>query len=374
MAKDIRVGNAQEVVEAVGKANAGDNILLKEGTYIFNAPLTIRRPGTEQTPIKLMDDPADKGRPRFDFSALPEASANNGIVLRTSYWHLKGIDVYKAGHNGLKVQGGLHNLIENCTFFQNFDTGLQLSDGAAYNTVLNCDSYENADSKKENADGFSCKMDVGTGNKFIGCRAWNNMDDGWDGYLRGVDNVNTSYENCWAFMNGVSKDGVVSGGDGNGFKTGGSDDKTLKHNAVYKNCIAAANVADGFDHNSNRGEVSLYNCAAHSNKRNLAFLKASPLSKLTIKNTLVIGPTGSLVADVTDITDNSWQLQRAVADADVQSVDVKQLLQPRKADGTLPEISYLRPAAGSILIDKGTKLALPFSGTAPDIAPFESNQ
>lgn len=54
---------------------------------------------------------------------------------------------------------------------------LQLGGGASHSTILNGDSYYNADSTPENADGFAAKLDVGTGNKFIDCRAWQNLDD-----------------------------------------------------------------------------------------------------------------------------------------------------------------------------------------------------
>ena len=345
-AKDITVKNPQELAAAVKSAAAGDKILLQEGLYKFDASLKISASGNENQRIFMLSDPKNSGRPVFDFSALPEGSSSNGIALKGSYWHIKGIDVVKAGHNGLKIQGS-NNIIEFCTFSQNFDTGVQLADGASNNTILNCDSFENADSKKENADGFAAKTDGGTGNKFIGCRAWNNMDDGWDGYLREANNISTSYENCWAFRNGLAKDGTVTGGDGNGFKTGGSDDKTLKHNAVYKNCIAAANAADGFDHNSNSGEVTLLNCAAYGNKRNLSFSKTSPLAKLTIKNTVVVGPTGSLSADQTDISNNSWQSGKVLSETDVKSTDINQLLKSRKEDGSLPDVDFLKPLAKS---------------------------
>ena len=334
--KDVTVKTPAELLAAVKSAVAGDKLSVESGVYKFNQSLKLAGSGSQSQLIYLLGSPATS-RPVFDFSALPEGSSSNGIILKGNFWHLKGIDVIKAGHNGLKIQGS-NNVVEFCTFSQNFDTGLQMADGASNNTVLNCDSFENADSKKENADGFACKTDVGSGNKFIGCRAWNNMDDGWDGYLREADNISTSYEDCWSFKNGVTKDGVVTGGDGNGFKTGGSDDKTLKHNAIYKNCIAAGNMADGFDHNSNRGEVTLLNCAAFANKRNLSFSKTNPLSKLTIKNTLVIGATGNLFAEQTDISDNSWQSGKTLTEADVKSTDIGELLKARKADG-LPGFS-----------------------------------
>ncbi len=102
---------------------------------------------------------------------------------------------------------GSNNIIEFCCFYENRDTGLQLGGGAANNQIINCDSYYNCDSSQGNADGFSPKMDVGTGNYFYGCRSWQNSDDAYDGYLRGADDVTTTYENCWAFKAGYLKDG-----------------------------------------------------------------------------------------------------------------------------------------------------------------------
>ena len=110
---------------------------------------------------------------------------------------------------------------------------------------INCDSYYNADPSNGNADGFAPKLDVGSGNYFYGCRAWQNSDDGYDGYLRGTNNVNTTLVNCWAFKNGYLKDGSASSGNGNGFKMGGSDDKTLNHNFTIENCLSFQNRVKG---------------------------------------------------------------------------------------------------------------------------------
>ena len=73
-------------------------------------------------------------------------------------------------------------------------------------------------------------MTWAAGNYFYGCRSWKNCDDGWDGYLRGADDVSTTVENCWAFENGYFEDGTDAGvnANGNGFKMGGSDDKLLE--------------------------------------------------------------------------------------------------------------------------------------------------
>lgn len=363
-----RVSTPEELLEAVSNAGPGDSIMVDGGTYEMTARINLSSSGTANEKILLFGDPGD--RPLLDFSSFSEGSSNQGIKLTGSHWYIKGLDVYNAGDNGMQIQGD-ENLIEFCSFFECADTGLQLDNGATNNTILNCDSYNNADASIENADGFAAKLTVGSGTKFIGCRAWQNLDDGWDGYLRGVDNVTTTYENCWAIRNGYLKDGTVGGGDGNGFKTGGSDDKDLSHDATYTRCIAVGNTHDGFDHNSNRGVVEMYHCSAYDNGRNVSFSNSRPLASLTIKNSAVMGDYGTTLATATDVTNNSWQDGITVTEADFQSLDVDQLMAPRKADGSLPDINFMHLVTGSDLIDAGVDVGLDFSGAAPDLGAFE---
>lgn len=366
---DFEVSNYPELREAIYAAQAGDVILVHEGTYAINSRITISTSGAENQLIVLTADPSED-RPKFDFSEMSESSSNQGILLEADFWHMKGIDFFKAGDNGMQIKGS-NNLIEFCTFSECADTGLQIDGGAANNTILNCDSYFNADSSIENADGFACKLTAGTGNKFIGCRAWNNLDDGWDGYLRNSDNITTTYENCWAIRNGLLKDGTVGGGDGNGFKTGGSDDKQLKHNAIYKNCLAIENVVDGFDHNSNRGTVTIYNCTAYNNGKDYNFSNTNPLEQLILKNSLSFGTLGATNATSKDVTNNSWMDGLTVTEEDFQSLEVAQLLAPRKADGSLPDVTFMHLVSGSDLIDQGVDVGLEFNGSAPDQGAFE---
>lgn len=366
---DYTVSTTDELYAALVKVSAGETIFLNGGDYILTSRVSISSSGNSGNEITLLGQ-TDGNRAKLDFSAMPENSSNRGISLSGDYWHIKGIDVFGAGDNGMFISGN-NNLIEFCSFSENSDTGLQIGNGGSNNTILNCDSFFNADSSIENADGFACKMDAGTGNKFVGCRAWQNLDDGWDGYLRGTDNITTTYENCWTIKNGYLKDGTVGGGDGNGFKTGGSDLKDLKHNAIYKNCIAIGNVYDGFDHNSNRGEVTIYNCSAYDNGKNYSFGSTNPLEKLTIKNSNALGDYGSLYAPVMDVTNNSWQNGITATSDDFESIDYSQLIGLRKADGSLPDVTFFHLKAGSDLIDKGVDVGLPFNGVAPDLGAFE---
>jgi hypothetical protein len=56
---------------------------------------------------------------------------------------------------------------------------------------------------------------------------------------------------------------------------------------------------------------------------------------------------------------------------DFASVAVAEALAPRQPDGSLPDVGFMRLAAGSDVIDRGTDVGLPFVGSGPDLGAFE---
>jgi hypothetical protein len=267
---------------------------------------------------------------------------------------------------------GSNNLIERCVFRESYDSGLQLDNGASNNQIINCDSYYNSDPGQGNADGFAVKLNVGSGNYFFGCRSWQNSDDGWDGYLRGANNVTTTLENCWVFMNGYLKDGTPSSGNGNGFKMGGSDQKNLEHNMILKNCLSVDNRVKGFDQNSNKGSMTLYNCTGYRNGTNYSVpLQLDSGKTLEVKNCLALGIPGTLGSFAIQAT-NGWMSPFNVTGADFLSIDTAGIRGDRQADGSLPAINFMHLVQGSPLIDAGTDVGLPCCGSAPDLGCFET--
>ena len=358
------------IAKAVSVAVAGDTIYMRGGSYASSATTSISKTGTAAARFYLLAYPGE--RPVLDFSVMTVSSSNRGINLSGSYWYIRGIDFYHAGDNGMFMSGS-NNIIELCNFYENSDTGLQIGGGGANNKILNCDSYYNADPANGNADGFAAKLDVGTGNYFYGCRAWQNSDDGWDGYLRPSNDVSTTLENCVCYKNGYLKSGSASAGNGNGFKMGGSDAKDLMHNFTLKNCLAVQNRVKGFDQNNNRGSMTLYNCTGYSNGTNYSIPLALNSGKTAIVTNCISAGTGSvnLGSFVVQTTD-SWQSGFTVTNADFISVDATQAIAARNADGSLPTYTFMHLAAGSDLIDRGTNVSLPYTGTAPDLGCFES--
>lgn len=351
----------------------GTTIYVRGGTYAYTAPITISRSGSAGNLFSLLAYPGE--RAFLDFSAMPINGNNRGIRLNGSYWHIKGFDVWRAGDNGMLVQGS-NNIIEFCSFSENYDTGLQLGGGAAHNQIINCDSYYNADLSQGNADGFAPKLDVGTGNYFYGCRAWQNSDDGWDGYMRPRPLVPpvTTMENCWCFQNGYLMTGVPSSGNGNGYKMGGSDSANLSHTMILKNCLSFHNRVKGFDQNNNRGSMTLLNCTSFSNGTNYGMSGSIDNgSVMTLTNCISAAPGGVSLNPGAVITTDSWMSPFVVTNDDFLTVDTTGVRGPRQADGSLPVLTFLHLAPGSDLIDQGTDVGLPYNGVAPDLGCFESD-
>ncbi len=355
--------------KAVSLAGPDTLIYLRGGIYFDSLTIRLNKTGQADKRIKVWAYPGEF--PILDFSKQTVASSSRGIQISHNYWHLKGIEIRNAGDNGIYISGW-YNLIENCSIHDCKDTGLQIGGGGSNNQIINCDSYFNVDPGQGNADGFAPKLDVGTNNYFYGCRAWQNSDDGWDGYMRGNNDVSTILENCWCFMNGYLKDGSPSNGNGNGYKMGGSDDRTLMHNFTLKNCIAFDNRVKGFDQNNNKGSMTLYNCTGYRNGTNYSISSALNTGKTaTIINGVALGSYGSLGSFVVQQT-NSWQSPFVVTNSDFISIDTTGIRGPRQPDGSLPIITFLHLAEGSDLIDAGTIVGLPFNGIAPDLGAFET--
>lgn len=349
----------------------GDKIFVRGGLYLFSSGISISKSGTQSDSCFLLAYPGE--RPILDFSGT--SFGTRGISLTGSYWKIKGFDIRKAGDNGLYISKGGHNLIEFCSFYENSDSGLQLGGGTSDNRIINCDSYYNADPPDYgDADGFAGKLDVGTNNYFCGCRSWLNVDDGWDGYLRGSDDVSTTLENCWTWRNGYFKNGTDAGpnANGNGFKMGGSDDKLAMHNFTLKNCVSFDNKAKGFDQNNNKGSMYIYNCSGYRNGGNNFSVSQSLASGkiLEVKN-CVAADGRAVIAGFAVQSTNSWMAPFIVSSDDFITLDTLGVSGPRKSDGSLPHVSFMHLKQGSDLIDSGSDVGLPFLGKAPDLGAFE---
>ena len=392
-----------------GKLNAGDVLYLLDGQYDLRSTLSISKSGTAD---KMITIAAYEGaKPILDFRQ--QQNKLNGVKVGGDYIHIKGITIRYAGYKGIWLEGARYCILEQLDVYGCCNAGIQLRSGG-YNTVINCDSHDNFDYQDEggNADGFADKQgDACPGNIYIGCRSWNNSDDGWDSFQRVTSGTPTVYINCIAYNNGpatfdltshpratgtdaslscfTGKDlsNFANGGNPNGFKVGG---KGTEHNVEMYRCLAVGHRLKGFDQNNNAGNMKIVNCTAYKNNINYGFGNNYAYT-LDIHNCISLSPTGGsgssyhlATASKGTVTQshNTWNSGFSVSTDDFESLDVEGLiLADRQADGSLPETLLLHlKASATRQIDKGMIYEgfenidiakYPYSGSAPDLGCYE---
>ena len=351
----------------------GDTIYLRGGTYeIFSSGSTgidLTKNGTSENRIYLWNFPGEA--PVLDFNQMSTESGVTGVSLAGDYWHLKGIEITKAKEgtgnsaSGMVITGS-NNILELLDLNRIEGRALLLYSSASDNLVLNCDAHHNYDPLHSggNADGFQAIAVTGVNNRFTGCRSWFNSDDGFDLW---ETEAPITIDNCWALKNGYIPDTPLPAGNGNGFKLGRNS--TGPRHVIYRN-LAVSNLDKGIDHNSSGGGMDIYNNTVFANT-NVSFnIKES--AEFNVKNNIsyrvrthIEGESGN------DVSHNSWNLNIPLDENNFKSMDYTEMLRPRKADGSLPDIDFLNLSAGSELIDRGVDIGLAFTGNAPDLGAFE---
>lgn len=406
-------------------AQAGDTVYIRGGIYpaypaddggIYIRPLSGGSEGYDGTStdhIVIMNYPGE--RPILDGSNIVP-SMGFIFILKfwdVDYWDLIGLEFqnFKQASGPLDeyvVQG--ISLEYNCnqiTFdrcvvhdiggnaFTNFNT-----DTVYYN---NCDMYNLCDSLGHMPGNYGTGISVtqrgddlgGNDNALVeihGCRAWNCSDQG---FSSGGAMGTVSYDSCWSFLNGAMPDG-----GGHGWKlgyTGSYYTEVNGVNVILKNSIAAYNRYCGITSND-RGkysqEMNIYNNSIYHNGYGgdwsayddnggygfVIYSSNGPGTRILRNNISYANEKGDyLPADTVwnDIKYNSWQTPPGVTvnDLDFVLVDsaaaISQLKASRKANGSLPDITFLKLETGSDLIDVGVDVGYPYNGDAPDLGYAE---
>ena len=409
-------GSPTTFVQGVSNLHeGGDTLYVLDGTYEFADKFSINKQGNASKRIVISGYPGEKAI--LDFHKVAYGTRGISVHSNTIYLHIKDLSIAYSGKNNLYCEGS-YCLFENLDIYGSADTGCQMKMGGN-NVIKNVDSHDNFDYEHVNssgladfggnADGFADKQFTGAGNHYIGCRAWNNSDDGWDFFQR-YSNSETIIENCVCYQNGpayynmkghpryetdkawfdskvgtqmtdrygntitITLEQYPCQGNGNGFKMGGGDTNTggSQHNILIHHCLSVGNNARGFDQNNNGGTMQVYNNTAYANTTNYGFTTAFGTSAL--RNNISYGSKSSdsyKAQNVSANDHNSWNSGYSCSAADFQSFDTTEILAPRDNDGNLSEGLLLRLAEGSSLIDAGIDMNLGYNGNAPDLGCYE---
>lgn len=365
------------VTRAQTAVKAGDTVFIRGGIYkvnkshisrqhkIWKYVFELNKSGEVNKAITYSAYKNEK--PVFDFQNLEaEGMRITAFYVSASWLHIKGLTVTgvkaaKAGHTQSECfeNNGSNNIYEQLTMYRNQAIGIYHLRGSA-NLFLNCDAFENhdftsGDKLGGNVDGFGAHPQKGsTNNVFRGCRAWFNSDDGFD-CINSFESV--TFENCWAFYNGMDTN-FKSLADGNGFKIGGYGSTPVHRlpeifpRHITKNCLAVRNKAYGFYANHHIGGGDWINNRAYGNKINFNMLcrKKDNLTDIPgtahklIGNISWKGRKGEIgqIADSGNILENNRFFHAdQIKKSDFISLDEKLLTAPRKEDGSLPDSKFL---------------------------------
>ena len=370
--------------------------------------------------------------PILDCDAALESYQTNYSAFgfnAVQYWHVKGITVRKAWQRGVanrRAQGiggtnSANMIFENCTTHDITGRGFYYESGA-WNTwdaefanptnpvyalwdsdttyFINCDTYNICDSANNSSgDGWKCGNYFGGVIYFTGCRAWNYADDGFDPGGAGK----RIFTNCWAMS--TDKYVGLGGIEGNGFKTGAiGEEQAPYYPAGYSfvemsNCLAAHNFGYGFYNNLELGadnNAQYFNNTSYHNyggyfdvplvlvntrglemRNNIAYNNSSQdYEQVGIYNPSVYTESNNTWIATQETGAGSWpgwvlNNNYTITNADFVSLDSSQIRLPRKSDWSLPDITFLKLASTSDLIDGGVDVGLPFNGSAPDLGYAE---
>jgi MYXO-CTERM domain-containing protein len=383
---DTNAGSMAEPFATLERAQMaaapGDTVYIRGGIYRFSGTqatvgVSFTKSGQSGKPIRYFAFAGEV--PIFDLFELKPQQRVTGLDVRCNWIHIRGLEVRGVrqiivGDSwGVRIRGD-HNVIEQLNVHDCEAPGIFITSGTA-NLILNSDSHHNYDPLEQggNADGFGCHS-TGGDNVLRGCRAYENSDDGFD-FINAAGTCIA--EESWAFRNGFIPDTNMTGANGAGFKSGGFGNPPMTpatgapRHVIRKN-LAFGNRAIGFYANYHPGGIDFLNNTAFDNPANFDMRTAGETSSHKLRNNIALMPGRDIVSfnGGTD-TNNTWTLQVQVSNADFASVDKAQGLMPRQADGSLPNMGFLRLVQGSDLIDRGEDVGLKFTGTAPDLGAYE---
>ena len=359
-------------------AQPGDTIFIRGGTYNLTTGMQLTKDGASGKPITV----SNYGNEKVIFDGANMGSGYyKGFMLdmnSVSWNHIKGLEFKNGPDGGVIIRDASHNnVIENLNVHHigpgtlGEAKGIMLFGAASNNLLLNNDSHDNRDQSYGGADGFQIST-TGAGNILRGNRAYGNSDDGFDLFNvhDGTQRRAGPARRQLVVRQRLQRLACRAGGDGTGFKLGGTRSGTggTSGGHTLTNNIAWDNRVYGFYENgANKPSSSTTTAPTTTAPTTTSSPTAPPTPSPT---TCPTAPARSWRPDRSRTTPGTCPSPWTAATSCPSTTASPAALV--RATVRLPYSGFLHLAAGSDLIDKGAKIAgLTYLGAAPDAGGFE---
>lgn len=372
---------------------AGDTVYMRGGTYYYDRQVLSYKSGSEGNLITISAYPGEipviTKSPSYVSSTWPTALI---FIRNSNFLYVKQLEI--TGFvptdldqwSGIYVYDSQNDIFEQLNIHDN-GKGMTVHNVNQLN-ILNCDFhdiqnvYPGNSLVPEGLEFYSDSEDNPNSVNYVdGCRFWWNAGKGISSYsYKGKLIIN----NSWAFYNGYVPGTFDNSfkSSGMGFSLGGVNTNNPEIiSRIVTNSLAFKNRGWGFSENGDTFNMQIYNNIAYNNglvggSGGGFDFNTAGVSYYISNNVAYDNPEIDYSLNIlTNVNYNSWDSSPSVTvnDDDFVSLDYSQLFNPRKSDGSLPDITFLHLKSNSDLINIGKDVGLPYFGSAPDLGSFETN-
>lgn len=150
----VLVTDAAELITALDRAKAGDEIVLREGTYVNDewlgewAAFFSKGEGTAEQPIILRSE--DPEHPATISAATQESK--NALYIFGDYWIIKDLRISNAA-KGIMLDNSNYTVITGCEVFDIGTEAIHIRDNSSYCLVENCHVHDAGTVKPQYGEG-----------------------------------------------------------------------------------------------------------------------------------------------------------------------------------------------------------------------------
>ncbi len=245
----VLVTNTEELIAALGDAQAGDEIILKEGIYQNDeyvgewSAFIAQADGTAENHIIIRSE--DPENP----ATICGVSQDNKVALKIigSYWEIRDLIVCEA-QKGIFLQQSEHSIISGCEVYNTGAEAIHIIDNSSYNLVEDCHVHDSGTCYPQYGEGVYIGSSKNTTDYGYECH-YNTVRNCSFGPNIAADHVDIKEYTLGTLVENCTFDGTGMQGEngGNSFIEVKGNNAIIRYNTGYRN--GCENVLYAFDAN-----------------------------------------------------------------------------------------------------------------------------